>query len=236
MKNKEISFFNIEQRIIHHIILYSKSIKDVGLFHGKMGIAILFMHLYRCTDNNIYEDIANDLIDDIWEEVNTVTSFEMASGLSGIGLGIEYLLHHKFAEGESLGICKDLDVRIMRWDSRRISDYSIDYGIGGLLEYILTHIKACMKQSNIIPFDDAFLKDLFDKTNMISEDGLDSNVCVLIAQYQDFYTNRQEPHNLFNLKSIASPIEQFKEDRLLTYPLGLKKGLGGLLLDRIALQ
>ena len=53
--------------------------------NGKMGIAIYFFHLSRETNNQIYEDYAGELVDEIYEEITSYTPVGFENGLAGIG-------------------------------------------------------------------------------------------------------------------------------------------------------
>lgn len=233
--NKDLIIISTEQRIIHHLILYSSSSKNIGLLEGKMGVIILFMHLAKNTENSIYENIAEDLLDEIWEEITIKTPIDFESGLSGIGWGIEYLIQNKFVEGCSLDICEEIDNKIMSWDPKRISDHSIEYGLGGLLHYILAHIKGSIQQNNRLPFDNIYLKDLSSAINTTPKNNPDNEINQLIIQYNEFFRSKHIPNYSFNLGSFVSPIEHFEENKLLTYPMGLKGGLGGILLTKLNL-
>ncbi len=66
-----------------------------------MGIAIFFYHYSRYTKNKIYEDYAGELIDEIYEEINTSTPVNFENGVTGIGWGIEYLVKNKFVQADT---------------------------------------------------------------------------------------------------------------------------------------
>ncbi len=78
-------------RIINTLLLNASFIDNIGLMHGKMGISIFFFHLSRKTGKQIYEDYAGELIDEIYDDINTSTPVDFENGLAGIGWGIEYL-------------------------------------------------------------------------------------------------------------------------------------------------
>ena len=67
--------FSFEQKMVHHLILKSPLIEDLGLFHGKMGIALFFFEYGRSTGCDVYTDIAEELLDDIWTLIHTELSF-----------------------------------------------------------------------------------------------------------------------------------------------------------------
>jgi len=103
---------NQPNRIANFLLLNSSFIDDLGLLHGKMGISIYFFHLARQTKNQIYEDYAGELIDEIYEELSANTQVEFENGLAGIGWGIEYLVQNNFIEADTNEVLEEFDIRI----------------------------------------------------------------------------------------------------------------------------
>ncbi len=102
------------QRIANVLLLNASFIDNIGLLNGKMGIAIFFYHYSRYTGNKIYGDYAGELIDEIYEEINTNTPVDFANGLTGIGWGIEYLVKSKFLEADTDEALSEIDNAIYR--------------------------------------------------------------------------------------------------------------------------
>ena len=100
------------QRIANVLLLDASFIDNLGLFNGKMGIAIFFYNYARCTGNKIFEDYAGELIDEIYEEINLNTPVNFANGLTGIGWGIVYLAKSKFLEADTDEILEDIDKKV----------------------------------------------------------------------------------------------------------------------------
>jgi hypothetical protein len=90
-------------------LLNASFIDNIGLLNGKMGIAIFFYHYSRYCGNKIYEDYAGELIDEIYEEINSSTPVNFANGLTGIGWGIEYLIQNKFVDADSDEALAEID-------------------------------------------------------------------------------------------------------------------------------
>lgn len=97
------------QRIANVLLLNASFIDNPGLLNGKMGIAIFFYHYSRYTKNKVYEEYAGELIDEIYEEINTSTPVNFENGLTGIGWGIEYLVHNGFIEANTDEVLADID-------------------------------------------------------------------------------------------------------------------------------
>lgn len=109
MMNNKIKDLSTDQKIddrvhrIANVLLLNASFTDnIGLLNGKMGISIFFYRYGRYTGNKIFTDYAGELIDEIYEEINTNTGLDFANGLTGIGWGIEYLVENRFIDADTL--------------------------------------------------------------------------------------------------------------------------------------
>ncbi len=102
------------QRITNTLLLNASFIENLGLMHGKMGISIYFFHLAKQTKNQIYDDYAGELIDEIYEEITADTPVGFENGLAGIGWGIEYLVQNKFIEADTDEVLEEFDNRIFK--------------------------------------------------------------------------------------------------------------------------
>jgi lantibiotic modifying enzyme len=134
--------FSRQQRITNCLLLNASFIDNLGLLHGKMGIAIYFFHLARETKNQIYEDYAGELIDEIYDEISAKTAVDFENGLAGIGWGIEYLVDNGFIDADTNEVLEDFDNRIIHeitYHSPENAD--ILKGISGYIVYFIKRIK-----------------------------------------------------------------------------------------------
>ncbi len=136
ISNKE----NRIQRIINVLLLNASFIDNLGLMHGKMGIAIYFFHLARETKNQIYEDYAGELIDEIYEEITINTPLDFENGLAGIGWGIEYLVQNGFIEADTNNVLEDFDSRLQP-SQDQFQEIGLLKGLIGLGTYYLKRIQ-----------------------------------------------------------------------------------------------
>lgn len=238
MKNKNIQGLDSERSIIHTLLLKSSLLHDMGLFRGKTGLAIFFVHYYQLTNEVLYEDVAEELITEIEEGLYNNLPIAFESGFSGIGWGLDYLVRKGFVEGASKEVCEEIDCKIMQMDPRRITDYSFNKGIGGILLYVLDHCKLVLEQCNEIPFDDCYMDDLFSacmylrSLNDISEETL-----YLANTYIAFHLNKESvPDELWNICKIAQGIANVNERQFSNYPLGLHNGLAGILFEKCCIK
>ena len=205
--------FTMEQRMVHSLMLRTLKTKDIGLLHGQIGVAICFFNYYRYTGNEIYEQYANLLLDNIFEHLAKDMSIDFESGLAGIGWGIEYMIQNGFVEGDSSDVCQELDEKIMMIDPYRIVDVSEEKGFSGLLAYVLIH----MKSGNNI-FDPEYIEAVQQMARKKINKDFD-----IISEAQ-----------LYSPK-ISKYIEalEMKEEELWNAPVGIKGGLAGTLLKNI---
>ncbi len=102
------------QRIANVLLLNASFLDNPGLLNGKMGIAIFFYHYSRFTKNKIYENFAGELVDEIYEEINTSTPVNFENGLTGIGWGIEYLVKNGFVQADTDKALSEIDNYVSR--------------------------------------------------------------------------------------------------------------------------
>lgn len=148
------------QRIVNVLLLNASFIDNIGLLNGKMGIAIFFYHYSRYTGNKIYEDYAGELIDEIYEEINTNTPVDFANGLTGIGWGIEYLVDHNFLDADTDEVLSEIDNVIYR--HRLDSQILLDNG-NDLFGYGIYYLARLMGHEN----DEDNLNTLMKKHHLI---------------------------------------------------------------------
>lgn len=234
MKNKKIQKSDLEQSIVHSLLLRSSLLTDIGLLHGKIGLVIFFMHYYKLTGGVLYEDVAEELINEVEEGLHNSLPITFDSGLSGIGWGLDYLIRKNFVEGDSKDICEEIDSKIMQTDPRRMTDYSLNKGIGGVLLYVLDHCKIVMEQCNKMPFDNCYLGDLHAacmKLRFLKD--IPKETVWLADIYVAFYLGKDPiPNEIWDIAKFAQGVPDLDKRRLSDYPLGFHNGLAGMLFEK----
>jgi hypothetical protein len=97
------------RRIADVLLLNGSFTDNLGLFKGKMGIAIFMYNYARKIDNETYKNFAGELIDEIYEGISTQTPVDFENGLTGIGWGIEYLVRNGFVEADTDEALTEID-------------------------------------------------------------------------------------------------------------------------------
>jgi len=174
----------MEQKIIHHLMMCSFSLSNLGLFHGKTGVALFFYHYSKFTNNTVYSEYARDLVDDIWNNLHDRLPENFKSGLAGIAWGVEYMILNGFVTGNSNEICSEIDARIMQSDLRRITPKFIEQELEGFLHYVLIRTAGSVRQNNCLPFDEMYHKDLFKVfSSLLSHEKTNETCRYFINQY-----------------------------------------------------
>jgi hypothetical protein len=113
-----------------------------GLLHGDTGIVLFLYHLSRATKNAETEEMADNLLDKIFAGISTTAPADFENGLAGIGWGIEYLVQHGFAEGNTDDILEEVDTRIFKTicDDNQPT-LELTNGLTGYLVYLNARLK-----------------------------------------------------------------------------------------------
>lgn len=152
------------RKIVDYLLLSSPYMHDIGLFHGKMGVVIaLYLYSAKYRDELI-SDYAWDLLQHIYDNINSNMPIGLEYGLAGIGYGTTILYKHGLVDCDLNSILVDVDSKIMEHDPRRIKDMSIRSGVEGLMRYI------ALRKSTGEPFetfDAQYLTELYTTASPI---------------------------------------------------------------------
>lgn len=152
--------YNRVRRIANVLLLNASFTDNPGLLNGKMGIAFFFYHYSRYTRKKIYEDYAAELIDEIYEDINTSTPVNFENGLTGIGWGIEYLVKNKFVRADTDEVLTEVDNSVFRNSIYR--PFLLD-SRNDIFGYGLYYLNRLREHGN----DDENLSTLFKKQHLI---------------------------------------------------------------------
>lgn len=137
--NKE---YTLLKGYTERLIEKGKCLSDIGIWNGKMGIAIYLLHLARITQNDKYENAASKLIDVVYEQFTFDLPFSFDNGLLGISCGLEYVIHHGFVDANRDEVLSEMDsVVINIIDSRPIDNLDLEKGVCGIGCYLYYRLK-----------------------------------------------------------------------------------------------
>lgn len=132
----------LSKRIDNHLLLNSSFTNNLGLMHGKMGLAIYFFHIGQNLNNKIYKKYAEELIDEIHQEINSGISIDFENGLAGIGWGVEYLTQNGFIDADTDEVLEDFDNLIIKGLLQNTpSEIGLLNGLIGLGAYLIKRIQ-----------------------------------------------------------------------------------------------
>jgi len=81
-----------------------------GLAHGKMGLLIYLYHLYDYTQEAIYKEKAERLLDDLLEnDLSKNAELTVEEGLCGVALGLDYIVKKQFVDGDINDLLSGID-------------------------------------------------------------------------------------------------------------------------------
>lgn len=136
--------FTDEEKKINAFFLSANFLENLGITNGKIGIALYFFSLYRRTHNNLYEDFAFELLDEVDNAINDRTLVGFRFGLCGIGWGIEFLVSERYI-GVDEDICARFEHRIQHfvlYDG--FQGVGVANGLSGVLLYLLARIESSL--------------------------------------------------------------------------------------------
>ena len=166
--------FSREQRMVHHLMLHSRDCSDYGLFTGRLGIALVLEEYAVQHRSKPIRHLAEALAAEVFDHLDEDMPTGLATGLCGIGWGIEYMIHRGYMKGDSLDICEVIDRKLMTENLLYIDDLSLERGLEGKLHYILAHIqntkgKGMPFHANFINMVNAKIDDCINSRMALSE-------------------------------------------------------------------
>jgi len=105
---------NIIETLDKKVIEFGGDNYSIGLADGKLGHCVYYYYTGRVLYNKEYTQMAESLTGEIFEQISKTKLIDIKNGLAGIGLGIDYLLENKYAEGNTNDILKDVDDELFK--------------------------------------------------------------------------------------------------------------------------
>lgn len=219
---------NLLSELFSTVLLNCNVTPGLGIENGRMG-CILFLASYaRYKNENLYEELAGKLLDELYEKMTPDMAVTWKEGVCGIAFGIMWLLVHHLVEGEPNEILEEIDARIMEREPERIMDYSWHNGLAGILYYVLYRLQYWTENGGDMPFDSMYLKSLERAAqkaiwNVERVEALEMSV-LFIEWRKGCLKNLQIPDVL----SIVNMSDFFDYNRIVKSSYGLKFGCAGL--------
>nr|WP_321522021.1 lanthionine synthetase LanC family protein [uncultured Macellibacteroides sp.] len=124
--------------IAYYLILKSNFYIEPGLYYGKTGIAIFFLHFYKYTKDKIFKEQGFRLLTEIQSLISANSLLNFDRGLSGIGAGVDYMCRNRLIKGNSNEVLEDFDRKIIEMIKNvNCSNLSIANGLCGIGKYLI---------------------------------------------------------------------------------------------------
>ena len=221
-----------QKNIFKKALLNCNTLSSNGLWYGRMG-CILFLAQYDHIRNNNYnEELIGELIDDLYSNMKKDINIDLGKGLCGIAYGIAWLFHKDLMEGDINDILEEVDNRIMERNPLRITDYSLETGLAGILYYVLYRLQIAQENNLSIPFDVEYLKHLHRASQSIIITPEKSESFEMASWFIAYFNNNSIKLEIPCLITILN-LSTLKESSINPYIWGLKNGFTGLELSRL---
>jgi len=118
---------------------------------------------------------------------------------------------------------------------RRITDLSIESGLEGFLHYILMRLEGVKMRDESCPFDDLYLKDIYNRLQLLTEKDISNGLCCLkqaFIAYLDTGSLTYKP----DISLFTNDLEINSEKDIVSSKLGLADGLAGKLVRIVSEQ
>jgi hypothetical protein len=187
------------QNLITDLILNSHFIDNIGLLHGKMGLAIQFYQLARKTGNQAFDIVAGELIDNITSDLSFELPPDFENGLGGIGWGIEFLIQNRFLDPDGTDLLlAEFDKRIFRTFLKDVpTNINLLNGVLGTGHYFLMRVRGAEQAP----------KNVITETNRIALQDICKHFSMVLPQIADYLKEPvSSPNDTMQHDTISAPI------------------------------
>lgn len=134
----------------------------VDLWDGCMGLLIVLCEYVEYTKSVEYITLAEDMLERILKkiEIQTELSVSFSHGICGVGWGLIYMIRNNLTDIDFSQKLEIIDERIMEREPERITDYSFQSGLGGILCYVTNRLFVLLEEKKKITFDARYLCSL----------------------------------------------------------------------------
>lgn len=134
-----------------------------NIYDGKMARIIYYCLYSKIMGDQSADDLASSLFEEVESQISNLQAITLRTGICGIGWGIMYL-HSNGLVDDVEDILGKIDYQVMSRDLRRISDYSFEEGLGGILCYISQRI-ILYKENASKTICTQYLQELWEKAD-----------------------------------------------------------------------
>lgn len=211
------------RNIANYIVLNNSLLQEIGLLNGKLGVVIFLFHYAEYSKIDVYAQLAEIMLDNILENINSSCSINLYDGLSGIGWGIEYLYQRNFIDGDMSEVLEVIDKKIIEVDLNTIS-LNFNDGLGGILSYVLARLYTVEKGNRINPFKQDYLLKLYEKAEVALNNKSDCDCVEVFMRYLLYYEKKTaiEQPTVYDITYLIIP----KDYQVEKFVVGLEGSAG----------
>lgn len=135
---------------------------DISLWNGSMGLLIAICEYEEYAHSDELASLACELLGRITSGITPTAemSVSFSQGICGIGWGLVYLFRNGLADTDFSRELAIIDSKVMERNPERITDYSFQSGLGGILCYVTHRLYLLQKNGKVITFDTRYLDGL----------------------------------------------------------------------------
>lgn len=216
------------------VLLHCNTVPTDGLWYGRMGCVLFLAQYDQEKNNNLYEELIGELIDEIYSNVEKNNlNIDFGEGLCGIAFGIAWLLHHRLMEGDINEILEEVDERIMERDPLRMTDYTLKTGLTGILYYVLYRLQIAQENHQSVPFDRDYLYRLYKAALEVVKDPEKAAAYEMASWFIAYTRDKEIKLEIPDLVQLLN-LSLLQESVVTSFPWKLKEGYAGLGLGRLA--
>lgn len=158
VKDSLIDFdYIIQRRIVDYLLLHGETMRDIGLFHGKMGLVVALYEYANKYGDDLICDYAWELLEQVYCGLHIDMPIGMENGFVGIGYGVTVLQQKGWFDVDLNEVLADVDHMIMMRDPRRITDVSLRRGLAGIAAYLKARSRFA---TGLLTFDSQYISEL----------------------------------------------------------------------------
>lgn len=191
------------KEVVQHLMLYSSFTRNLGLLNGKMGFILLFFKYADFTKERLYKTFAEELIQEIYEDISQNEPIDFENGLCGIAWGICYLVQNGFVKANEDEVLKELDIKILEKDVRRVTDYSLETGLKGIAYYVISRYNHRKGEHPLIHYK--YIKELVK--SLIKNEGKDREIELLVNKLKEIESSEERNMELPLLDNLIDNIK-----------------------------
>jgi len=147
---------------------YDQIAANVCLFHGRTGLAILFLLYSKYSNEERWKYLAMYLISEINRYFVDHAShlYSFSSGITGIGWGLLYMADNDLVPYKEVGsVLERIDSSVAFLAPSRMKDLSMETGYTGLVAYCTARIGFCKRHMVSCSFPEDFIQEIVEASS-----------------------------------------------------------------------